>query len=182
MIHNIFSYNHFYCKFKAPNAEDLIKYVLEVDKNYTKQEWQNDCELDTISCKWQDTMPLYEPSLQKFADLIEHQFEYTMFDPWINHYKRGHFEEVHDHVPHDFSSIFFVNTGENFAKFYFFNRHSNSLPSNWKMMNFFDTFYPNIESGDIMFFPSTELHGVTAHRSDVVRKTLSCNFNFRMPV
>ena len=46
------------------------------------------------------------------------------YDPWINMYTRGQYQEIHDHHGVDFASVFFANDGEGFAKFYFHNRHN----------------------------------------------------------
>ena len=37
--------------------------------------------------------------------------------------------------------------------------------------------YKAFEKGDILFFPSHILHGLSSHNSDVIRKTLSFNFD-----
>ena len=38
---------------------------------------------------------------------------------------------------------------------------------------------PKIKAGDIMFFSSNLFHGVSPHKNDIIRKTLSVNFNIR---
>ena len=40
-----------------------------------------------------------------------------------------------------------------------------------------DKWTPEYKAGQVLFFPGTMLHGVTPHKSDVVRETLSCNFD-----
>ena len=179
MINKIFPHNHFYVKFKAPNVDELFEFVSSKEEDFSLQPWQKKCKLNTINCDWKETLELMQPSVDKFASFLGKPFEYTLYDPWINCYSNGFFQELHDHRKVDFSSVFFVNTGEDFGKFYFYNRNSNSLPVGWDFLDFTDTFYPDIEAGDIIFFPSNELHGVTVHNTDVVRKTLACNYTFK---
>jgi len=35
-----------------------------------------------------------------------------------------------------------------------------------------------LKEGEVIFFPGWLQHGVTPHKSDIVRKTLACNYNF----
>ena len=182
MLHKLFPHNHFFVIFKAPNAEELIEYVSQKEEIFETQDWQFDCKLKTINCDWDEFLPLLAPSVQEFANHLGKPFEYKMYDPWINYYAKGFFQETHDHRYVDFASVFFPNAGENFGKFYFKNRDSTSLSPNWCIYDFPDVFYPDIEAGDIMFFPANELHGVSVHNSDVIRKTLSCNYKINSPL
>ena len=42
---------------------------------------------------------------------------------------------------------------------------------------FYNTEKPKIKAGDIMFFSSNLFHGVSPHENDMIRKTLSVNFD-----
>ena len=51
------------------------------------------------------------------------------------------------------------------------------LPNNFEdLISFESTANISYKKGDIIFFPSHTLHGVTSHQSDDIRKTLSVNF------
>ena len=92
---------------------------------------------------------------------------------------KGQFQETHDHLQYDFSCVFFPTVKENFSQFYFYNRYANSVSKSWfNLLNIPSSWNPAIESGDIIFFPGSMLHAVSPHKSDEVRKTLSCNFDF----
>ena len=170
----------FYIKFKAPCSQDLREFVQQNHKikNY-RFHWGTKCIVDKSPLDWNAVEEMLVPSIEKLKVALDNNFEYTPFGPWVNSYARGSFQEIHDHRGHDLSCVFFANKNPNFGSFYFFDRDSNSLPRSWdKIMNIPSSHYPNIQSGEIIFFPSDMLHGVTPHKSDEIRKTLSCNFNF----
>jgi hypothetical protein len=183
MKNNLFSFNQFYIQFKAPNADELISYVMNKEEEYIEMPWAKKCKLKTIDCPCQEIKELIEPSINLFGDTLGKPFRYQYGDGWINCYERDFFQEIHDHADHaDFSSVFFPQDQEdNFGKFYFFDRHNNSLNAKWKQI--FDTltplWEPYVSAGDIIFFPSNVLHAVSLHRSDKVRKTLSFNYQFQ---
>ena len=175
----IFDENSFFVQFKAPNCEELKKFVLNKEETYTKFTWAEDCDVKTISCKWEETLELLRPSIDKFSESIGKSFKWRIYPPWINSYEKGGFQEIHDHVKFDFSCVFFPEIEEEFGKFYFYDRHGNSLGPAWsKLINPVTRWYPDIQSGDIIFFPSVILHGVSPHKSDKTRKTFACNFDF----
>ena len=70
---------------------------------------------------------------------------------------------------------------ENDAKFYFLNERSRVTSEAWTGLS--DTMGDSIsiepERGDILFFPSHMLHGVTPHKSDTPRITVSGNIKLR---
>ena len=70
---------------------------------------------------------------------------------------------------------------ENDAKFYFLNERSRVTSEVWTDLS--DTMGDSIsiepERGDILFFPSHMLHGVTPHKSDTPRITVSGNIKLR---
>ena len=178
MITKLFSFNQFFVQFQAPNADELTSYVMNKSENYTDFDWAQSCQVQTINCPWEETDQLIGLSVQKFSDSLRTSFSYIFHDPWINCYERGSYQEIHSHQGLDFVSVFFPQEQEDgFGQFYFYDRNSNFLTQNWqKVFNFSEVWIPNISSGDIIFFPSTVLHGVKPHQSDKIRKTLSCNF------
>ena len=176
----IFVENCFFIQFRAPNSEELSKFIFDKEETYTKFPWVEDCDVKTISCKWEETIELLRPSIKKFSESIGKNFKWIIYSPWINVYEKGGFQDIHDHVKQcDFSCVFFPEVEEKFGKFYFYNRYGNSLGHSWsKLIDPVTRWYPDIQSGDIIFFPSVNLHGVSPHKSNKIRKTLACNFNF----
>ena len=175
----LFTHNQFYIQFKAPNADELTDYVLNKAEDYVKFDWAKGCQVNTIDCPWQENQDLITPSANKFGEMLQGTFSYSFSSPWINCYERGSYQEVHDHIESDFASVFFPEVGDDFGRFYFRDRFNNSLTQKWR--NLFDIgceWYPDISPGDVIFFPGNVLHGVTVHKSEKTRKTLSVNYTF----
>jgi len=177
--------SEFYTVFPAPNADELISVIDEVCN--TKQvdndffEWGKLCKVDRIPLLWQDFIDLYRPSMDIFCKKFNKDIKYTMYNPWINLYKRGYYQEIHDHAGHDISSVFFVNNGVDFGKFFFMDRHSCNFSDVYEdLISYSNQLKPNIKKGDIIFFSSHLLHGVSSHENDDIRKTLSVNFNLNI--
>jgi len=182
MITDLFPYNQFFAHFRAPNADELTSYVMNKTEDYTQFDWTRGCQVKTIACLSQETDELIKPSVQVFAELLGTSFAYTFHDPWINCYERGSYQEIHDHIEVDFASVFFPIQDDDFGQFFFYDRYNNSLKPQWKkIFNLKTTWTPRISAGDIIFFPSTILHGVDVHRSEKTRKTFSCNYSFETP-
>ena len=174
--------NEFYTIFPAPNAEDITLMIEDICKNNQSNDnsfnWKNHCKVDTIPIKWQVFNDLIKPSMEILCNQFRKKINYTIYNPWINLYKRNHYQEVHDHTGHDLSCVFFVNEGVDFGKFFFMGRYSCSCSLEYQdFISYKDNIEPKVKAGDIMFFSSHLLHGVSSHESDVVRKTVSINFN-----
>ena len=178
---NVLSTPYFYFKYRAPNAGNFIE-VLESHSeeqiDNSKFRWGEQCIVDTIPLKQGDYHDLLQPSLKLLGNEINSNFRYLMQDPWLNCYKRGSFQEIHDHAGNDLSCVFFVNSCAGFSEFFFFDRNSALLSKPMKyLVNYENISKVEYEAGDILFFPAHMLHGVTPHKSDIVRKTFSVNFN-----
>ena len=92
-------------------------------------------------------------------------------------YKRNYFQEVHDHGSVDISSVFFANDGVDFGKFFFIDRNSCNFSEIYEELISYTNYHqPTVKKGDIIFFSSHILHGVSSHENDEIRKTLSVNF------
>ena len=175
-----FNANFFY-KFEAVNAKEFIKEIEACSKKYidnTQFQWGTHSDSDKVPLKLRDFEYLMKPNIDMLIDEIGSDITPKYSDPWINMYTRGQYQEIHDHHGTDFASVFFANDGVDFAKFYFHDRHSIDLsPRIRKLLNPISRHEINIKAGDIIFFPSHILHGVSPHKSDVVRKTFAVNFD-----
>ena len=118
MINIPFS-SEFYTVFPAPNSDELISKIddvcntQQVDNDFF--EWGRYCKVDRIPLIWQDFLDLFKPSLELLSKKLNKSFDYTMYDPWLNLYKRGYYQEIHDHAGIDISSVFFANDGIDFG-------------------------------------------------------------------
>ena len=171
----------FFFQYKAPNADELIEKANSYGEELIDNEkftWNEHNASDCIQLKWQNWIQLFNPTLELLANELKANFKYTMYDPWLNLYKRGATQEVHDHFPCDFSLIFIVNDGPGFAKFFFLDRHSIDLSTKIaKLTGYHNRFEPELTTGDVLIFPSHQFHGVFPHRSDEIRKTIAVNFD-----
>jgi len=180
MLKPLFS-TSFYYQFTPPNVDELLEKIdecKESDINNSEFEWGKECIVDRIPLRWQPWIELLEPSLEHLGKLLNASFNYVMFDPWVNYYKRGSFQEIHDHAMHDMACVFFANSGEDFSKFMILDRNSTNISENMKkLIGYKNVRYVDYKKGDIIFFPGSLLHGVSPHNNDEPRKTFACNFN-----
>ena len=114
--------------------------------------------------------------ITQFA-LSDDEVDYTMYNPWLNLYKRRDFQEVHDHREHDFACVFIINEGKGFGEFYFKDRNCSLSLKTEQLVNYTDVYVPKLKVGDLIIFPCFMFHGVSPHNSDIIRKTLSFNLD-----
>jgi hypothetical protein len=173
-----------YWSFDLPNYEEILEFSnrkTESDIDNSLYRWGKNCEIDRIPISAEEFKSILHPSIQLFSDIIGKRFKYSLHDPWINLYKRGYYQELHTHEPADMSCVIFLNTGEDFSKFYFFNRNDISYSKLWRrLVKIEQKHYPEIKDGTIIFFPASSLHGVTKHRNDEIRKTIACNLDLEI--
>ena len=183
MYNNLFP-TLFYWIYDIPNFEELKEYAeSKKDINNHREPWQNDCLVDTTYITTPEFIRYLKPSLDLFTEeAFTRSTNLNAGYPWINYYKKGYFQEIHDHKS-DIASVFFLNDGEDFSKFYFYNRYNSTASIRflellkYPELNKGDKWTPNYKEGQVIFFPGTMLHGVSVHNSDVLRKTISCNFH-----
>ena len=111
-----------YWSFQVPNYEELLDFSntkTDEDIDNTLFEWGKQCDIDRIPITGVEFQHLLQPSIDLLSDSIGRMFRYTLYDPWMNVYKKGSFQEPHVHEPHDMSCVLFLNTGKNFSDFYF---------------------------------------------------------------
>ncbi len=178
MINGLFL-SDFYSIFHAPNSDELIEFCNKKSKLDVRNDlfsWGKNCVVDKILLKWEDLIDLYQPSLEIFSQQLDKKFNYTMFNPWLNLYEKDFYQEIHCHKGYDISSIFFVNDGVDFSELFFYDRNATDFSDNFEeLISFESTVNISYKRGDIIFFPSHTLHGVTSHQSNEIRKTLSVN-------
>lgn len=172
----------FYTIFDIPNFDELSEFCSKYTESDNNQfTWQDGCNVNTSYVSVGDSVNLLRPTLNEFSKQLKYNFDCTCHDPWLNYYNRDSFQEVHNHADHDFSAVFFMNEGEDFSKFYFYEskgmghaRWVDILPEVADTNNYFST-----QKGKVIIFPGWMNHGVTRHKSDTTRVTMACNFNFQ---
>lgn len=179
---NVLFPNYFYFKYKAPNFDEFINELeLETNINNDDFSWGKECKVDKILLNSKKHLNYLIPSLQLLCNDLEGQIELDIVSSWMNFYKKGYHQEIHMHRPNDLVCVFFMNSGDDFSKFYFYDRNNVDIPFVWdKIVNLRSKHFVEYERGDIIFFPAHMLHGVSVHNSDIVRKTFSCNININL--
>lgn len=170
-----------YWHFRAPNADEMIEKVnsyAEDNIDNSLFDWGEECKVNRIPTKYEDWAELYEPNIKALCQIIGKKFNGRIWDPWITLYERGSFQEAHEHIPHALSSVFFVNDGEGFSDFMFYDRNSTCLEYSVKsLIGYTHSAKIIYKAGDIIFFPAHMIHMVSPHNSDTVRKTLTTNID-----
>ena len=126
---------------------------------------------------------ILQPSIERFlGELTSTPLKAYIDEIWRNKYTKGSFQEIHHHQGADISFVIFLNDYEKTnAEFYFYNETSRLTTCELHKicsqgsLNMEDVQYLEPEKGSIVFFPSYMFHGVSAHRNDNVRTTVSGN-------
>ena len=185
MLRVTFPHN-FHSEIIPDNKEELV-YELEnaeLDKHQSF-EWNDGCsvKLERLSIDQKYTK-IFKPSLDIFFDELNvnpNQVSIFLHEIWRNTYEKGFFQEIHDHTPLHLSGVVFLtDEQEGDSRFFFSHRYGSEIPREWRDLKCFadDRLYIKAERGKVLLFPSYNLHGVTVHKTNNIRKTVSFNFIF----
>ena len=192
MITHLFS-SQFYSLITPPNKDELLEGIKRAKINNKERaniEWNKNCGVEVDPLYVDEMFPLISPSLEVFfRELGIREKRIALKHIWKNTYKKGTYQEIHEHLGkgldiNDVSgSIFLQDCNKNSGSFYFFNRHTPEITGSWREI--LDEYkWPTSTSpvrykaGDIRFFPSYLLHGVTPVRGGERRITVSFNMGF----
>ena len=176
-------YNDFYSIITPENKDEIVKHCLDPDLELPKEkfEWGNNCISDKVALKLTGFTELLKPYvIAVLNEVVDVNYTFRLDEVWKNTYHRYFHQEIHDHVGYELSFVIFMNDAqENDAKFYFVNERNRVTPPDWTDMCFGmpDDLIIEPKRGDILFFPSHMLHGVTPHKSDNPRITISGNIS-----
>ena len=163
----------FYWQFQAPNTEDLDDFICSCNQ-YDGAPWDNLCSVKTLQVE-QDILHLLQPSIRKLCEVSGVMMNMKMNRPWVSEYSRGDHQEVHDHNDADLVAVYFPEYKEGFSKFYFVDRGVNLRRPVMDLMRNSNQHIVDVKAGDVVFFPGHMLHGVSVHKHDIIRRSLSCN-------
>tara|TARA_R110000803_G_scaffold210680_1_gene283146 strand:+ start:1843 stop:2436 length:594 start_codon:yes stop_codon:yes gene_type:complete len=128
---------------------DINKFVLESVKNYCKE-----------------------------LLIQEDSFDENTNDAWFNIYKKGDYQEYHNHGDSLFSAVYFLKTPENSAKIYFKSPIMDMIRPNYTEYTI-DT-YERInftpQAGMLLIFRSFLEHSVEQQEDDDARISIAYNF------
>ena len=156
---------------------------LELPKDDENFEWGSECLSEKVGLKPIGFTELLEPYIiQVLNGIIDEgtPYGFTIEEVWKNTYHRYYHQEQHDHLGYELSFVIFMNDSqENAARLYFVNERIRVTSPSWIDMSTLmgDNFSIEERKGDIIFFPSHMLHGVTPHKSDNPRITISGNIS-----
>ena len=171
---------------KHQQLKDKLLSELTVDKLSQPKEWncsvQSSFETDN-NFSWDYFYECIKPNLLDMHQQLKgnplHQFNMT--EAWLNKYERGDSQEVHTHIGADnctFSCSYFAQYALNDARFLFYDpdqtKHLGEFSKHYGGV--VNTWFPDVQEGDIIIFPSWIHHQVEPHRSDTTRITVSANF------
>lgn len=178
-MHSIFN-NSFYYVAKAPNAEEIVDFVSKISLDEKANiDWNERCNVDVVGLNNQTVVNLLTPCILNFLDHVGDRPQQLWIEgPWMNQYNRYGYQDLHSHGSQHFAINFICNSGEDFAEFYFYDKNTAEIPDVVKKyMKMSDIYKPKLEAGDFIVFPSHLLHGVSMHKSDIPRRTISTNFS-----
>ena len=171
---------------KHQQLKDKLLSELTDDKLSQPKEWncsvQSSFETDN-NFSWDYFYECIKPNLLDMHQQLKgnplHQFNMT--EAWLNKYERGDSQEVHTHIGADnttFSCSYFAQYALNDARFLFYDpdqtKHLGEFSKHYGGV--VNTWFPDVQEGDIIIFPSWIHHQVEPHRSDTTRITVSANF------
>ena len=171
---------------KHQELKEKLVSELTDDKLSQPKEWncsvQSSFETDN-NFSWDYFYECIKPNLIDMHQQLNgnplHQF--TMTEAWLNKYGRGDSQEVHTHIGADnctFSCSYFAQYALNDARFLFYDpdqtKHLGEFTKHYSGV--VNTWFPDVQEGDIIIFPSWLHHQVEPHRSDTTRITVSANF------
>ena len=176
-------WNDFYSIITPENKNEIVKHCMNPSLELPKEEfeWGDECLSEKVYLKLTGFTEILKPYIiQVLSKIIDEDIPYgfSVDEVWRNTYHRYYHQEVHDHRGYELSFVIFLNDSqENDARFYFINERTRLTPDLWgdisSMMP--DSIPIEGKKGDIVFFPSHMLHGVSPHKSDTPRVTVSGN-------
>ena len=175
-----------YSLIDPPNMEEILMSIENSELTEDQEfEWTDYCSVKTERLDLMDKFfPLFGPSLEIFFSELELDMSnLRVYCPeiWRNTYSRNYFQEIHDHIPSHLSGVLFLNDEqEGDGRFFFYNEGCTEVSREWREIGFgWDRKFIKAERGKLLLFPSYMLHGVAAHKSDNIRKTVAFNLGFK---
>ena len=182
-------WNDFYSIITPENKNEIIEHCMNTSLELPRDnfEWGDHCLSDKVTLNNKGFTELLNPYVvEVLSEIIEIPYNFKVDNVWKNTYHRYYHQEIHDHQGHELSFVIFMNDyQESDAKFYFVNERIRVTSSNWTNLcsgssgAMPDNFQIEPDKGDILFFPSHMLHGVTPHKSDTPRVTISGNITIQ---
>tara|TARA_X000000368_G_C22886454_1_gene647638 strand:+ start:78 stop:662 length:585 start_codon:yes stop_codon:yes gene_type:complete len=184
MIYNTFPH-YFHSEVNPSNKEEMLDALENADLMDDQDcSWSDGCLIKFERLDFQNNfVEVFKPSLDEFFDDIQLNtsgLNLFLHEIWRNTYTKGFFQEIHDHLPLNLSGVVFLtDEQEGDGQFYFNHRQYAEVSKEWRDLRFLgERKFIKAERGKVILFPSHMLHGVSIHKSDNIRKTVSFNIIF----
>ena len=141
--------------------------------------WGGECNVKKERIKINKIAQSLIPALRSFFEEVGIPFNVKVEEGWRNTYKKEEFQDIHYHPEADLSAVLFLT--DTLGEFYFYNRNSVEVSKVWCDSLYLDIKRINASKGDILFFPSHILHGVSPNKSENERRTVSINMRLIAP-
>ena len=177
---------------QMPNHASLKEKFMKGLERATFTETAWDCDVDTTYNQpytesmdvfpWHEYLAGVRSNISIMAEeLGSPPFQARPHGAWVNVYRDGQFQELHDHVERQTtcSVIYFANYDHELDARVSFR---NSKSDKYKYSNFnrllphdFAMYCPVVKEGDVLIFPGFMEHSVGKQKGDRTRVTVSCN-------
>lgn len=135
----------------TPDDSRLLDAVERLDPHPNQEfSWGSKIEAIDQLRYWNCEMnPSYLYWIREYMKKIDIGLQLEISDIWQTTYKRGSFQESHDHPECDLVSVIFLDDSGTSGRFYFKNYNGE------------ETHFVDYKKGDMIVFPSNLVHGVT---------------------
>lgn len=174
--------------FKVPNHEEIKKqYLNDIISKYENNEYDQsslDWHTKNIHTSFENENQVIKEMPSSYAELFDKIMPFKWegkFVLWHNVYKKFEYQEIHHHIPSDFSAIHFLSFDKeehNPPVFFDPGRLAKEKLSYLKI-NPANSSYIDVEEGSFLIFPSYLEHLVPASKKEYknYRVTVSVNLN-----
>ena len=179
-------WNDFYSIVKPENKNEIIEHCLNaIELPKQDFDWGDECLSEKVYLKLTGFTELLKPYIiEILSELVDDDIPYgfSVDEVWKNTYHRYYHQEQHDHHGYELSFVIFLTDyHKDDARFYFVNERTRLTAELWGDVSGLmpDSLPIKGEKGDIVFFNSHMLHGVSPHKSDNPRVTVSGNITIK---
>ena len=177
-------WNDFYSIVTPENKNEIVEHCLNaVELPQQEFKWGEHCLSEKVYLKLTGFSDLLKPSIiEVLSEVIDVHYGFSVDEVWKNTYHRYYHQEQHDHQGYELSFVIFLTDyHEDDARFYFVNERTRLTAELWGDVSGLmpDSLPVEGKKGDIVFFPSHMLHGVSPHKSDNPRVTVSGNITIK---
>ena len=178
-------YNDFYSTVRPENKNEIIEHCMNSSLELPRMDfqWGDACLSDKVSLKLTGFTELLQPYIiEVLSEVVSVNYTFTIDEVWKNTYHRYYHQEQHDHQGYELSFVIFLTDyHKDDARFYFVNERTRLTAELWGDVSGLmpDSLPVEGKKGDIVFFPSHMLHGVSPHKSDNPRITVSGNITIK---